>query len=109
MNCGKTINDDSLYCQYCGIIVDKSVKVATRFRSLNEKTKEDFNRSSPAIYTGKLIKGYSIFSKPNTDSKRLMQSKDKDVNKDALTFLVNKLIDIKIKDVLKANENAANL
>ena len=41
MNCGKTINDDSLYCQYCGIIVDKSVKVATRFRSLNEKTKED--------------------------------------------------------------------
>lgn len=41
MNCGKTINDDSLYCQYCGIIVDKSVKVATRFRSLSEKTKED--------------------------------------------------------------------
>ena len=41
MNCGKTINDDSLYCQYCGIIIDKSVKVATRFRSLNEKTKED--------------------------------------------------------------------
>ena len=41
MNCGKTINDDSLYCQYCGTIVDKSVKVGTRFRSLNEKTKED--------------------------------------------------------------------
>ena len=41
MNCGKTINEDSLYCQYCGIIVDKSVKVNTRFRSLNEKTKED--------------------------------------------------------------------
>jgi hypothetical protein len=41
MNCGKTINDDSLYCQYCGIVVDKSFKVATRFRSLNEKAKED--------------------------------------------------------------------
>ena len=41
MNCGKTINDDSLYCQYCGIVVDKSFKVATRFRSLNEKAKEE--------------------------------------------------------------------
>lgn len=41
MNCGKTINDDSLYCQYCGIVVDKSFKVATRYRSLNEKAKED--------------------------------------------------------------------
>jgi len=41
INCGKTINDDSLYCQYCGIIVDKSVKIVTRFHSLSEKTKED--------------------------------------------------------------------
>lgn len=41
MNCGKTINDVFLYCPYCGIAIEKSIKIVSRFRSLNEKNKEE--------------------------------------------------------------------
>lgn len=40
-NCGKTISEDSVYCQYCGIILDGSSKTVTRYRTLNDKTKEE--------------------------------------------------------------------
>ncbi len=43
-NCGKTISDDSVYCQYCGIILDGSPKTIIRYRSLNDKTKEELIR-----------------------------------------------------------------
>ncbi len=40
-NCGKSINEDYVYCQYCGIKLDGSPKTVTRYRSLNDKTKEE--------------------------------------------------------------------
>lgn len=40
-NCGKIISDDSVYCQYCGIMLDGSPKTVTRYRTLNDKTKEE--------------------------------------------------------------------
>ncbi len=50
----------------------------------HEKTKKDFSFSSPALYTGKLIKGHSIFSEKDTSSKRVLQSQDKDIKIDIL-------------------------
>lgn len=50
----------------------------------HEKTKKDFNLSSPALYTGKLLKGYSVFSEKDTESKRLIPAKEKDTTVDIL-------------------------
>ena len=50
----------------------------------HEKTKKDFNLSSPALYTGKLLKGYSVFSEKDTESKRLIPAKEKDTTIDIL-------------------------
>ena len=35
------ICDDSRYCRHCGFNINDSVKVVTRLRSLNEKSKEE--------------------------------------------------------------------
>ena len=39
--CGKIIGDDSVYCQFCGELVDSSPKIVARNNSLNNKTKEE--------------------------------------------------------------------
>lgn len=39
--CGKIISDDSIYCQFCGELVDSSPKIEARKKSLNNKTREE--------------------------------------------------------------------
>ena len=50
-----------------------------------EKTREDFNMNSPALYKGKISKNYSIYAGKEDGSKRLYNAKkEKDVKVDIL-------------------------
>ncbi len=40
-NCGKIISDDSIYCHFCGVLVDSSPKIVARNKSLNNKNREE--------------------------------------------------------------------
>lgn len=53
-------------------------------KQMEEKTKEDFNMKSPAIYTCKLMKKSSIFSEKSLESRRMKAGQDKRVSADVL-------------------------
>ena len=63
---------------------EEDVEVVVEGEVYHEKTREDFSLDSPAPYTAKLRKEYSIFAEKDTESKKLYASNGHEVKIDIL-------------------------
>ena len=63
---------------------EEDVEAVVQGEVYHEKTKEDFDLNSPALYTGNLRKDYSIFSEKDVESKKLRPSSGNEIKVDVL-------------------------